>query len=211
MIPIWPHSLPQAPRRNNWTGGPRDERIRFEPDRGPPIDRVGATGATEEFNASFMNLSNAQRATFRAWFDGDLAKGTQWFAWRDPVIGDVSLWKIMSDGRSQAYSFTAKGAGWNDLSLNLMRRPGAVWYAPYVAEGVLRLPYVVADYTNDVFGVDLARSPAASVAAVSGVFDVFTTRPGSSTLVERGHTVTAGDIPATAPVGVTRILAFPVL
>lgn len=210
MIPIWPSSLPQAPRRNNWTGGPRDERIRFEPDRGPPIERVGATGVTEEFSASFMNLSNAQRAVFRDWFDGDLAKGTQWFAWRDPVIGDVSLWKILSDGRSQAYSFTAKGAGWNDLALNLMRRPGDLWYAPYATEGVLRLPYVVADYALDIFGVDLARTAAASVAAVSGVFDVYTTLSDLSTLVELGHSVTAGDIPATAPVGVSRILAYPV-
>ena len=210
MIPIWPASLRQAPRRNSWTGGPIDERIRFEPDRGPAMERVGATALTEEFHATFPNFSNDQRATFRAWFDDDLAKGVRWFAWRDPVLEDVALWRIVS-GSGTAYNFAAKGAGWHDLSFKVTRHPANPWYAPYATEGLLRLPFVVADYAGGVFGVDLARVAAASVAAASGTFDVVTTRPGQSTLVERGRVVAPGGIPATPPAGVSRILAYPVL
>lgn len=210
MIPIWPQAFPQAPRRNNWTGGPIDERLRFTPDRGPAIERVGATALTEEFTATFQNFSTDQRAAFRDWFAGDLSSGVNWFAWRDPVLEDVALWRIVG-GNGPAYSFAAKGAGWHDLTVKLMRHPADPWFAPYASGGVLRLPFVVADYARGVFGVDLARKPAAAVALVAGTFDVFSTRPGQSTLVERGRVVTAGGIPAAAPAGVSRILAFPVL
>lgn len=209
MIPVWPSSFPQRPRRLNWTGGPKDERVRFEPDRGPPLERLGSTAITEEFSATFQNFSTAQRAGFRTWFADDLAQGVQWFAWRDPVLNDVSLWKITAGGGA-AYSFAAKGAGWHDLTIRLIRHPVDPWYAPYVGTGDLRLPLAVADYENNVFGYDLARRPASVMPNVRGTLDVFTTRPGQSTLVERARLVALGEIPAVAPAGVSRILAYPI-
>lgn len=210
MIPVWPHTLRQSPRRHNWTGGPRDERVSFEPDRGAPIDRVGATAQTYDFAAVFPNFSDAQRAEFIRWFREDLALGTRWYAWRDPVSLDVALWKIIAD--QQAFSFTAKGAGWHDLSLRLLRRPGSPWWGEYCAEGmILRPPAIVADYAGSVFGLDLARAPAADVASASGTYDVLTTRPGFGTTVELNRTLVPGDVPATAPVGVSRIMAYPPL
>lgn len=207
MIPIWPHTLRQSPRRNNWTGGARDERVTFDPDRGPPLDRVGATAQTYDFSAQFPNFSNAQRAEFIRWFREDLALGVRWFAWRDPVTQEVALWKIVAD--QQAFSFTSKGAGWHDLSLRLLRRPVSPWWASYCDTGaILRPPAIVADYTGSVFGVDLARGAAAAVAAASGTFDVVTTRPGVGTTVETNRTLVPGDIPATPPAGVARILAY---
>lgn len=210
MIPVFPADLPQSPRRGNWTGGPRDERVSFAPDRGPAIERPGTTAASDIYQATFGRLTNAELAIWRDFTLNTLARGVLPFAWRDPVLEDVALWSIVKSGE-QLYSITALGAGRSDVSVSLMRRPGPVWWAPYAAEGRLRLPYAVADYTGSVFGVDLARTAAAGVAAVSGTYDVFTTRPGLSTLVEYGATLTAGDIPATAPVGVSKILAFPVL
>lgn len=206
MIPVWPPTLRQFPRRRSWTGGPRDERVTFEPDRGPPIDRVGATAQTFEMAGLFPNLSDAQRAEFIRWFREDLAMGTRWYAWRDPVTLEVALWKIITD--QQAFSFTSNGAGWHDLSLRVMRRAFTPWWGEYCATGpILRPPAIVADYAGSVFGVDLARTPASSVAAASGTFDVVTTTGGVATL-QAGVAVSPGGIPATAPAGVASVMAY---
>ena len=208
LPPIWPSSLPQTPRRGSWVGGPVEARVQFEADYGPPIERARTTADIEVYSATFPNLSNAARAVFTAFFAGDLARGINRFAMRDPVTQDLGLWKVIGDGR-QPYVLTAKQAGWNDLSLSLMKMPGAIWYAPYAtATGDLRLPYVVADYENDIFGVDGVRTTASAVAAVSGTFDLITTETDDDVVTELNHAVIAGDIPATAPVGVAKIVAF---
>lgn len=212
MIPIWPADLPQRPRRDNWNGGPVEARVHFEPERGPPIERAGVTALTEVFSATFQNLTTAQRVAFRSWFATSLNQGVTWFAWRDPVVQDVALWKIKS--RETAYEFTAKGAGWHDLALTLLRHPGQPWWAGYAMGGEegeaspLRLPFVVADYANGVFGVDLVRGTAAAVAAVAGTFDVYAFNDDLTVDVALAEVVTGGDIPAAAPAGVLRILAF---
>ena len=210
MIPIFPADLPQSPRRSNWTGGPRDERVSFAPDRGPAIERPGSTAATEVWQATFPRLTNAQLATFRTFALDELAGGVLPFAWRDPVLEDVAIWTLLKTGE-QLYSVTALGAGRNDVSVGLMRRPGPVWWAPYVLEGQVRLPYAVAHYGIGVFGVDLQRVAAAAVAAVSGVFDVYTSVPGFPTVLEPSRTLVPGDIPATAPIPGAVIRAFPPL
>lgn len=208
LPPVWPASLPQTPRRGSWTGGPTEARVQFEADYGPPVERARTTADIEIYAAVFPNLSNAARAVFTAFFTADLARGITAFAWRDPVTQDLARWKIIGDGR-QPYSLAAKVAGRNALTMTLMKMPGTIWYAPYATQtGELRLPYVVADYENSVFGIDGVKTTAAAVAAVTGKFDLYTTATGGGVTEELAHDVYAGDIPATAPSGVTKIVGF---
>jgi hypothetical protein len=208
MIPVWPASLPQTPRRGEFSGGPRDERVRFEPDRGPPIERQGVTAETSLFQATFPQLKPAQVATFEAFFRTTLARGVLPFAWRDPLTGLAWEWKV-AGGQGNAYSLSSRGATLVDLSVQMMRMPGPPWWQAYATtDGALRLPVIVADYTAGLFGIDLAQVPAASVAAASGTFDVWTTSTGDVTTIDLAETVTPGDIPATAPMGVALIRAF---
>ncbi|MDF2140860.1 hypothetical protein [Paenirhodobacter sp. CAU 1674] len=210
MIAIWPTSIRQLPQRGDWDGGPRDDRAIFEPESGPPILRRRVTGVTSEFSATFPKLRAAQVAAFEAWFQDDLANGSLPFLFRDPVRGDVARWMIPG-GNGRPYSYRANGADLHDLSMTLLRMPGNAAVAPYVivqADGSLRAPYVVADYDAGVFLIDGVSVPASSVAAIAGTYDVLTVSDLGVETWELAHTVLAGDIPATAPVDVSRILAF---
>lgn len=207
MIPVWPASLPQTPRRGSFQGGPRDERAAFTPDVGPDILRGQVTAETGLFEAVFPALDPAQVTTFETFARVTLARGTAQFAWRDPVTGLAFAWRIARGER--LYDLAPRGARLTDVSLRLVRMPGPPWWQPYATPGdVLRLPFVVADYAAGVFGVDLSRVPAAAVADVSGTFDLFTTDTDGLTGVLPAEVVTAGDIPATAPSGIARIVGY---
>lgn len=205
--PFWPATLRQMPRRESWTGGPQDTRASFKPDVGPPIQRRRVTGDAELYEAVFPNFTGAMRATFKAFYATDLSGGTRAFCWRDPVLDDVALWRIIGNGE-RGYDISARGADRHDISLRLMRLPGTPWFAPYMRAGSSRPPFVVADYIAGVFGVDGAKTAAAAVALVAGTFNEYRV---SSTDVETftaNKVITAGGIPATAPALTKRIVAF---
>ncbi len=210
MIAGWPASLPQRPRRGSWTGGPQDARRAFLPDIGPPIMRPSSTADVMIYpGAVFPNFSPAQRVTFETFWRNDIARGALPFCWREPENDVVGLWLIQpAQGGEMAYSFMSKGAGLSDLSLTLIRKPGVVWFGPYLETGSDKPPYVVADYVNGVFGIDCKRVTAAAVALVAGTFDLVTIKPGFPTIYEPSKVVTAGQIPATAPMGVSSIVGF---
>ncbi len=208
MIPHWPVSLPQKPRRGTWNGGPRDFRRRFQPEVGPPIFRRGTTAEVMAYSqVLFPNITAAQRTVWETFYNTTLAGGTLPFSWRDPDTDAPGLWVI--DGGDLGYSMVNRGADLRDLTVNLIRRPGTPWWAPYMRPNENRVPKVVADYTGSVFGVDGIRTAASAVAAVAGTFDVYTTATPSGVVTEQlSRVVTAGQIPATAPGGVSRIVAF---
>ena len=207
MIPVWPAALPQTPARGQFTGGPRNSRVSFQPDRGPSIDRLGDTAETVQRTAVFPQIKTATLNVFRTWFATDLRRGTLPYAWRDPIDGLAWRWKIIGDELD--YEETSRGATLHDLSLRLTRLPGRPWWQPYCTDtGNLRLPFVVADYANGIFGVDLKRTPASAVAAVAGTFDIWNTTTLGVTTVSLSQVITAGGIPATAPGGVAKRIAY---
>lgn len=213
MIPIWPANLPQRPSVRDFTGSPLNAVASFAPEDGPSIDRPKVTAETWVYGATFERLTFAQRTAFLTFWRDALKRGALAFAWPDPVEGTVWTWKIRG-GRERAFELVPRLADRCDLKIGeLMRLPGPPWWQPYAlvtAAGAARLPFAVADYTAGVFGVDLARSTGAAVAAVSGTFDVYTTATGGTVTIEAAHAVSAGDIPATAPGGVAKIVAYPV-
>lgn len=205
----WPESLRQFPRRESYAGGPVDTRVRFDPERGQPIFRAGTTADPEVWQATFPNLTQADLLVFRAFYRDDLARGTLSYSWRDPVYGDAALWKILGDG-TQAFNIVARGADRHDLTLRLMRLPGAPWWGPYLRPGASVVPQVVADWTGGVYGIGGAKVAASALPAVAGTFDVYSV---SSTDVETfaaGQVITAGGIPASAPSLVKRRVYFAV-
>ena len=188
MIPAWPATVRELPRRRTWVGGPQTALHSFQPAYGPSQDRPAITGEVEVYSAVFPSLTDAMRTAFRDWVRDDLVRGSRSFARRDPVTGEVGLWKIVPSDRA-LYTLTANGAGLHDLSLTLMRLAGAPWWAPYVLDGEWTVPSLVADYAAGIFGVDGVKTAAAAVAAVTGTFDIYSTRWDAAEVAEPGRVV----------------------
>ncbi|MFN7224472.1 MAG: hypothetical protein ACK4MS_10680 [Paracoccaceae bacterium] len=126
--PIWPETLPQTPRRGTWTGGPVDERVSFKADRGPPIERAGVTAAHQTWGGTFPNLKPFQVEEWDRFVANDLRGGMVPFLWRDPITGQMALWKLMPRGGA-TYELSARGATLTDLTVQLMRLPD-IWMGP---------------------------------------------------------------------------------
>lgn len=206
-VPYWPPALRQQPQRGSFTGGPQDNRVKFDPEYGPPIVRRAMTAETEVYQAVFSQMSGARRAVFKAFYTDDLAGGIKAFVWRDPVLDDVALWRIIGSG-SVAYQFTPRGADLHDLSLQMMRLPGSPWFAPYVRPLSSRPPSVVADWTAGVYGIGGDKVAAGALLAISGTFDVWSVSTGDVETFAAAQVIAAGGIPATAPGGVKRRVYF---
>ena len=206
-VPNWPAALPQFPKRDEFTGGPVDSRVRFKTETGPPSFRARTTADPELYDATFRNLRQADLATFRAFYSQSLTRGTRSFSWRDPVYGDAALWKIMGQGEL-AYSVVARGADLHDMSLKLMRMPGAPWWGPYLRPAESIVPQVVADWDAGVYGVGGQKRPASALPLIAGTFNVWSVSTSDVETYSAGVVITAGDIPATAPGGVKRRVYF---
>ncbi len=205
--PAWPASLPQFPRREAFNGGPLDTRAAFNPEYGPPIFRARTTAAPETYDATFRNLKLTQLQTFDAFITTSLGGGIRSFSWRDPVMGDPALWKVLGNG-GRLYDIVPRGADLHDLTLKLMRLPGTPWWAPYVRPALSVVPEVVADWDAGVYGIGGSKVAASALPAVTGTFNVYSV---SSTDVETftaGVVITAGGIPATAPALTKRRIYF---
>jgi len=182
--PAWPASLPQTPRRGAWSGGPQESRAQFQPDYGPPLIRRRTTADTFTYDATFPNLSTAERATFEAFWRDDLASGSRPFVMLDPVTQEPARWLIAGDG-NVPWSMTAKGAGWHDLTLRLVRLPGATWFTPYLPAGTLLVPDLVLDFAGQTYGIEGLRKTFSDI--------VTFTRAGSANYVDAaGVTQSAG-------------------
>lgn len=187
--PVWPAVLPQTPRRQSWAGGAQESRALFEPEYGPPVSRRRVTADPQIYTGVvWPNCSDAGRAAFEAFWAQDLAGGAMPFLMRDPVAGDWARWKILRGGQTP-YTFTSKGAGLHDLSMSLMRLPGATWFAPYIPAGTSDVPALVLDFAAGVYGIDGARKAFADI--------VQFTRPGTAAYRDATGTVrvAAVDVP----------------
>lgn len=108
MSAAWPVSLPSA-----WLIGhtetPQPQSVAFEPLVGAPLlYQVGAarTGMAE----GRMRISNAQRLTFLAFYQADLAYGTRRFTLTSASL-DGETWLLQLD-QAQPYQLEAAAAGW---------------------------------------------------------------------------------------------------
>lgn len=200
-IPYWPTSLPQSPA----TGleySPADVRATFEADVGEPISRPRTTGAPFILEPQWT-LTDGQIATFEAFYATDLGQGSQRFAMRDVVTGDLRMWRFLETYRRQ---FLVKRVA--RVQAKLMLLPGVPWFAPYAPTGFATVPAFVADYDNDIYGIDGLRKTAADLPDIEGTYLV--KRITTTAITEAQETLTAGDITEAQPAGTLSIVGYPV-
>lgn len=201
----WPLARPLWPLVTS-TGGPIDARVSFQPEVGPPITRRRFTARIEEWQMAVVIESRADLAVFEQWFDDETEAGALPFVWRHPVRRDVTRWKFT--GEDSPYEKAFLSTDIVRVSFAAIMLPGIPWFAAYVPEYTVRLPAFVADYDAGVFGIGGETVPASEMPGIAGTFDVWTTDDQGVTVVAEGATVTAGDVPASAPGGVDRIVGF---
>lgn len=118
-MPTWPASLPQAPLVDQWSGGPQRNKVSFQPEIGPSIDRRRGSSAFHTYQATFAPLTDAQLATFVYFFETELYDGVVSFQWNDPVTGAAYNWKFSDD--EPPYQVTSGEGNLHSLTFNLLR------------------------------------------------------------------------------------------
>lgn len=202
----WPTTVPICPERNAVRGAPQENRLAFVPARGPAVTRRGSTVSVDRFSVPMSAWTRAQFAVFEDWFREDLEQGALSFGWPHPMSGAAREYRFAVG--EAPYEFAQAPVGFVRVRFDLVGISLVPWWAGYVPEGTGRVPYAVADYQNGVYGIEGEIATPAEIALVAGTFDVHTTDTGDVTTVELNHAVVAGDIPASQPGGVNRIVAY---
>ena len=118
--PVWPAALPQRPQAGGWSGGPQSNKISFQPELGPPIDRRRGSAAGEIYQARFDVTTNAALLVFKNFVRNDLVDAVLAFQWVDPIAGDTALWKFIDDPPYQVQSGRFQ---YHQISFKLMKLP----------------------------------------------------------------------------------------
>jgi hypothetical protein len=184
------------------TGGPLDQTAAFQPDTGPDITRRRTTARVEAWQLGVILPALSRLPVFEQWFDSNLQGGVLPFSWRHPSTRAVRRFQFSP----RTYSVGYLGGDWVRLSFSCQILPGVPWFAPYVPDNSARVPDWVADYAAGKYWVAGAEVAATGLAAVSGTY-VVQDRLGPHTTVKR-LTTYAGNVPQTAPAGVTWSAGF---
>jgi hypothetical protein len=198
-FPSWPSALPAPAPGLGYS--PQDVGVSFEPDIGAPIDRPRTTGTPYVLTPTWT-FEGAQITSFATFFDVTLVKGTQTFCMRDPIDLAPRRCRFLRGAYQREFLLRDLAR----VSAQMMILPGDPWFAPYVPTGSSRVPDFVADYASSVFGVEGLSKPASAVTAISG--DYLVERTTTTQVTTAQETLEAGDIPATAPSGTTKIIGF---
>lgn len=139
---VWPTSLPQKPRLDGYQWQPQDNRVVFQPEVGPAIERRRSSAVVTQYQMKFPLMTSAQIAAFESWFQGDLKAGSLRYIWADPVNGSYYKWQITE------YSVSWAPNAKFELTMKANRLPGVV--------------------TNRAKGLGIATAVGASTAASVG-------------------------------------------
>jgi hypothetical protein len=133
MLSVWPGELPN-PLWKSYELETVDTVIRFEPDHGPPLQRV-ATSWEPVVARGVWRLKDAHYKILRDWWSKQLSLGVKQFVWREPYLDQYGIWVFKSP--PSAPKIVAPG--YVDVTLELLRlaeygpeTPYAnqhVWYA----------------------------------------------------------------------------------
>ncbi len=200
MITAWPLTDPLYPALDA-EGADMFAPRSFAPDVGPPIVRRAATSTVESFTLSANLRSRDDLATLLAWWRDDLQQGMQPFVWRHPRTRSPAKFRFTS-----SIKHVQTGKERVRASFDVLRLPGELWFASYIPAAGVTLPLWVADYAGGVYGVGDARGVVGDLAALSGTYLVWTKRSDGTQAF--GSATYAGDIPSTAPTGVSWLVGF---
>jgi len=118
MVATWPLTSRMKPDADQYIEARQPNRITFDPEVGPTIDRRRGTAAGTLVTIRFTGLTDAERATFEDWYEGPLYDGALPFSWVDPIRGVSASYKFTKD----AYQLSAHDHKF-DLSFQLLRFP----------------------------------------------------------------------------------------
>ncbi|MGM4891271.1 hypothetical protein [Tardiphaga sp. 839_C3_N1_4] len=110
MVDAWPAEFPQELEQNGFSEGVGDGVLEYQPDQGPSISRRRTSAVMRPLSGT-MQMSAAQIATLRTFFDTTLMGGALPFEFPDQIQDGTLLVKF------------PKGAGpsWSALSGELYR------------------------------------------------------------------------------------------
>lgn len=111
----WPTTLPQKPLADGYTSKRVGGYIQQQMDDGPPYQRP--TGTSYEVVTCTYMLTWAQKAILDAFYQTDIANGTQRFTWPHPV-SEANVTAMLDN--SQGYSMTSTEAAYWNVTLTVM-------------------------------------------------------------------------------------------
>lgn len=76
-MPSWPATLP-APLSNGYELKPQDQTLRTDMEKGPARVRRFSSARNDRVKLGW-EMTDAQAAIYRIWFDNDIAGGSIWF------------------------------------------------------------------------------------------------------------------------------------
>ncbi|MFA7279820.1 MAG: hypothetical protein WC100_06970 [Sterolibacterium sp.] len=115
----WPVALPLRPQGGSYKITPQNNRVSFEPEVGPTLDRRRSTSTNITVTADFDLTSFYMKTVFEEWYKDELMDGILPFMWEDPTECVEYEWKFY--GKSAPYSIVANRGIFMILSVNLMR------------------------------------------------------------------------------------------
>lgn len=198
-VPYWPTTLPQS-YATELTKQIVDTKPMFEADNGDVISRPRGTGVLRTASPTWY-MDATQEVTFDDFYVTTLGQGSKRFAYRDVIRDAVQWWKFTSAPR-----VLHRTKDFATVTAEVLIYPNVPWFGTYVPDGLSAVPAFVADYDNDIFGIDGVKVSAPDIETVDGEYIVVRTTTTATT--EAVETLTAGDITQTAPVGTSLIVGF---
>lgn len=117
--PTWPTALPQQPLAGKWSWAPQRNKVSFQPEIGPSIDRRRGSSNVRIYQGTFDFPSVEIAAIFEDWFEATLSDGTLPFQWVDPVSQGLYLWKFSPD--DQPYQIVVNRNSFHEMTCKLHR------------------------------------------------------------------------------------------
>jgi hypothetical protein len=119
MTDAWPTTLPQALLLNGASKGIGDGLLEYQPETGPSMTRRRSSAVMRPLVGAVI-LTDAQIATFEAFFYTTILTGSLPFNFPDPISGATLLVKFT---KQNLPAYSPLGGNNYQLSLNLMVLP----------------------------------------------------------------------------------------
>lgn len=119
MVDAWPAGLPQRSLIQGYQEGVGDGLLEYQPDAGPTISRRRTTAVVRPLTVSF-ELTSAQLAILRTFYDTTLMGGSLPFTFPGPTEAATYLVKFQKDGIPK---WTALGGDYFSVSISVSVLP----------------------------------------------------------------------------------------
>lgn len=91
----WPFEVPDCIMPLSVQGGLQDNRVSFEPEVGPPIERPRSSWAPEIYSLDMRLMTVVQFEDFQRWYRNTLRHGVLPFEFYHPITRQRGAWRIV--------------------------------------------------------------------------------------------------------------------